>query len=87
MKSSSIVLASAINWSSETLSLLKKAQLQWEDVEEALLNLPTIKKITLSFPDGHERFFIEGLTDRGKKIQLVGFISKALLHITYIQTS
>jgi|GEM_PF-5862467 len=80
-----ISLAESIDWSETTFALLKKTKLQREEIEEAFLNLPTVKKITLSFPDKYQRFFVEGVTDRGKKIQLVMYILKKKIHLTYVK--
>lgn len=85
MNALQITTAEEIHWSPESLKLLEKANLQREDLEEALLNLPTIKKIQLKFPDKNERFYVEGFTDRGKKITLVIFIVKKKIQISYIK--
>src|ERR1700720_2687733 len=83
MKTSLIATAEAINWSEETLSLIKKVGFTHEEVEEIFLNLPSVKRITVPFPDNHERLYIEGMTDRGKKARMIIYISKKKIHITY----
>ncbi len=84
MKVSQLAEADSIIWSPSTKQLLDKSHFSLHEVEEALLNFPKIQKITLKFSDQNERFYVEGLTDLGKKIRLVIFIRNHKIQITFI---
>jgi hypothetical protein len=85
MNSSPISTAESIYWSKEITQLVEKSGLQREEVEEVFLNLPKVKKISLSFPDTQDRFYVEGFSDRGKKIGLVMYILKKKIQLTFVK--
>jgi len=85
MSTSFITSAESIDWSERVQKLLQKAKVTSQEVEEVFLNFPSVKKLSVQFSDGLDRFYVEGATDMGKKLSLVVFVEAKKIIITYIK--
>jgi hypothetical protein len=85
MNRSPLASASHIEWNKDSLKMLSKLKLEVGEVEEVLLNFPKVKRVTQEFSDNQQRYFVDGVTDLGKRIHLIMFINNQKIIVTYLK--